>query len=437
MSLLRIQQEIEERLQSEILTLLGGRAEDAGYYTILGSHINQIRHIFYYLQANRIDIRAQYQLENYPAVVHSVEEIQATLLIPGFEETAFRRIKLRFQAMNVFYQFEVIINRINGNEITFQLPLKIQSATRRKYPRHPLERSYLLFNTVYRPIFGNRGIGQIVEEKHRHIIAELQKDFPDLSLILRILTDQLMFIAGNYDIVFYKPDQKQSIMEALIAATDKTLYVANTGDLNSYLQKPKPNLLIAYEREFQSRSARSSQEEAMKFFKDLQLREMRDHIHSYVYAPLHLFTKVIGHIYVETDSLHRQRIFEEDAIQIGILADLISYAMTKTVIARSYYSRPLAEILNVSLAGALFRVNSSEIYDYLIDHDLLKIKIPLTNQYLSFRGEITRMFHLGSRFHVALQFIEGDDDDFKKLEQFLYTDTKTKLRRKSRGPVAP
>lgn len=437
MSLLRIQQEVEEYLQKRILELLGGRPEEAGRFTILGSDINEIRHIFYYLRMNRAPVQVQYQLESYSAQVLSVEDTLATLSVPGFEETAFRRIKLRFSMMNTFYQFEVILSRVRGEEVTFQLPFYIQSATRRKYPRHPLQRAYLLFNTVYRPIFGTRGIGQIVEEKHRHLIAELKKDFPDLSLMLRIIADDLVSIAGDYQLQFYKPEQKKSLMETTISGEDKTLFIASTEDINSYIYKPETNLLVAYNREFKTMAGASSEEEAVKYFKELQLAEMRRHVYSYVCAPLHLFGKVIGHIYIETDLIHRKRIFADDAMRVGILADLLSYGMTKTVIARSYFAKPIAEIMNLSMAGVLFRVSSSTIYDYLIDHDLLKLKIPLTNEYLSFHGEITRMFSEGTRYHLALRFVDGADDDYRKLEQFLYADTRMRLRGKSRGPTGP
>ncbi len=437
MSLLRIQQEVEAYLQKRILELLGGRPEEAGRYTILGSDINEIRHLFYYLRMNRSPIQVLYQIESYTATVTNVEDTVATLHIPGFEETSFRRLKLRFSVMNTFYQFEVIITRVRPDEVTFQLPLYMQSATRRKYPRHPLQNAFLHFNTIYRPIFGTRGIGQVVEEKHRHLIAELKKDFPDLSLMLRIIADDLVRIAGDYQLEIYKPDEEQSRLRSTISGEDKTLYIASTEDINSYINKPDSNLLVAYNREFKIMAEARSEDDAVKFFKDLQLSELRRHVYSYVCAPLHLFGKVIGHIYVETDLLQRKRIFVEEAINVGILADLLSYGMTKTVIARTYYSRPIAEILNLSMAGVLFRVTSSVIYDYLIDHDLLKLKIPLVNEYLSFRGEITRMFHEGERYHIALRFIEGSDDDYRKLEQFLYTDTRTRLRGKIRGPHGP
>lgn len=433
MSLLRVQQEVEDYLQSRILELLGSRNDEPAQYTILGSDINRIRHIFYYLRMNQTQVVIQYQLETYFAPIIVVSDTTASIQIPNFEETTFRRLKLRFSFMNTFYQFEVLISKIQGDLITFQLPLRIQSATRRKYPRHRLDHSFVLFNTIYRPIFGTRGIGQIVEEKYKVLISELEKDNPNLSLILKIIGEHLRAIAGQYTLKFYKPNEPKSLMETLVSNHNKILYIDNTEDITSYIQKPKKNLLISYDRDFRIQANSTSEEEAMAYYKELQRDETRRQIYGYTCAPIHLFGDVIGHIYIETDLIQRKKLFIEDAQQVGILSNLLSYAMTKTVIARSYYVRPLAEVINLSLAGVLFRVKSAMVYDYLIDHDFLKLKIPLMNEYLSFKGNITRMFSDGEKYHIALNFQESGEDDYRKLEQYLYSNTRQRLRGKSRG----
>ena len=189
---------------------------------------------------------------------------------------------------------------------------------------------------------------------------ELKKDFPDLSLMLRIIADDLVSIAGDYQLQFYKPEQKKSLMETTISGEDKTLFIASTEDINSYIYKPETNLLVAYNREFKTMAGASSEEEAVKYFKELQLSEMRRHIYSYVCAPLHLFGKVIGHIYIETDLIHRKRIFADDAMRVGILADLLSYGMTKTVIARSYFAKPIAEIMFSDFLAVCFDYIANE-----------------------------------------------------------------------------
>lgn len=437
MSLLRIQQEVEDYLQKRILSLLGGTQEDAARYTILGSDINEIRHIFYYLRSNRSNVQVQYLIETYQATVTEVRDTTATIRVPGFEESPFRRIKLRFSMMNTFYQFEVLIHSIRNDEVVFHLPLSIQAATRRKYPRHRVDRSYAYFNILYRPVYGTRGIGQIVEEKHRYLIQELRKDRPDLSLMLRIIGERLTAIAGDYELRLYAKDQPLSLMEGIISNQDKTLFLANTEDINAYIRKPESNLLTSYDREFREMANARTEEDAIQRFKEIQTAEMRRHIYCYVCSPLHLFGSVIGHLYLETDLIHRKKIFADDAVQVGIMADLLSYAMTKTVIAQTYFQRPLAEVANLSLAGVLMRLQSRTIYEYLIDHDILKTRIPLVNEHLAFHGEITRMYSDEDHFYVALKFTQGADDDYRKLEQYLFSDARQRLRGKSRGQLRP
>jgi hypothetical protein len=49
-------QKIEDDLKKEILRVLNKENEPPEKHTILGSNINEIRHIFYYLKSNKIPI---------------------------------------------------------------------------------------------------------------------------------------------------------------------------------------------------------------------------------------------------------------------------------------------------------------------------------------------------------------------------------------------
>ena len=150
-------------------------------FTIIGSDVNQIRHLFFHLRAENRAIEISYGIEIFRGSIADVDDDHVLIRIPKFEEGPQRRIRIRFDALNIFYQFEVIIEEINGELVWFRMPDSIQSATRRKYRRVYPDDVFLRFLFQYRPIFGKRGIGQIVEDRYSYLVEELKKDFKTIS----------------------------------------------------------------------------------------------------------------------------------------------------------------------------------------------------------------------------------------------------------------
>ncbi|MCB1164944.1 MAG: DUF1577 domain-containing protein [Leptospiraceae bacterium] len=401
----------------------------ATQFTIIGSDVNQIRHLFFHLRAERRKIDVSYGIEVLTGAIVDVDDDHVLIHIPGFEEGPQRRIRIRFEALNIFYQFEVIIEEVSGERVWFRMPDSIQSATRRKYRRVYPDDVFLRFIFQYRPIFGKRGIGQIVEDRYSFLVEELQKDFPDLTLILRMVAEELNAISGFFEFKFYKKGEKRTRMEQVVASQESTLYMRDTDRLENYFRKLNLFGLTNYEREYKNMLNVMSEEEARKSFEELQQEELRNHLYNYVCAPITVFDSCVGHIYLYTTVLEKHQITTDDATRIDILATLLSYAMTRTAVARTYFTEPLARLNNVSIAGLLFEIKSPILFDYLIDHDSLRVLLPLRNDLLEMQGDITRLFptEKGDRFQIGIQFTEGAPDDFKKLENYIY------LRNKQRA----
>ncbi|MFN3604611.1 MAG: hypothetical protein ACK4UJ_07865 [Leptonema sp. (in: bacteria)] len=202
MEITLLEKQIEKNLREEILLILGKPKEAAEKYTILGSDINQIRHIFYYLKRERIPIRVYYSIDSYTGFILNVEDTIAEINILGFEETAHRRLMLSFNFMNHLYQFEVTIQKVVKETIFFYLPLNIQYVSRRKYPRFFPKNLYAKINIEYQNLFSQKEYEQLFCHQYPFIHNELIKPNPDLGIMIRIYLKDLNLISTHFDFFF-------------------------------------------------------------------------------------------------------------------------------------------------------------------------------------------------------------------------------------------
>ena len=422
----QIQEDMEGTLVDMMREIYGTERMVSTQFTIIGSDINQIRHLFFHLRAENRKIDISYGIEVFQGSIADVDDDHVLLRIPHFEEGPQRRIRIRFDALNIFYQFEVIIEEFNGELVWIRMPDSIQSATRRKYRRVYPDDVFLRFLFQYRPIFGKRGIGQIVEDRYSFVVQELHKDYPDMALILRMIAEELHSISQFFELKFYKKGEKKNLMEQIVTSQESTLYIRDTDRLDNYFRKLNLFGLTNYEREFRNMLNVMSEEEARKAFEKIQQEELRKHLYNYVCSPITVFDQVVGHIYLYTTVLEKHQISTEDATRIDILATLLSYAMSRTAVARTYYTEPMARLSNISIAGLLFEIKNHVLFEYLIDHDSLRVLLPLKNDILEMEGDITRLFPSRDGYLIGIRFTGAGPDDFKRLEQYIFQRTKAK-----------
>ena len=97
--------------------------------------------------------------------------------MPGFQGERARRCRIKFEIVNILYQFEVPIVDIGPENSGIKIPAHIQSAKRRKNRRIWVDDMYnAMESSAYQPLFGRRGTGQILEARYPHIVAELRRD---------------------------------------------------------------------------------------------------------------------------------------------------------------------------------------------------------------------------------------------------------------------
>jgi c-di-GMP-binding flagellar brake protein YcgR len=129
---------------------------------------------------------------------------------------------------------------------------------------------------------------------------------------------------------------------------------------------------------------------------------------------------VVGHVYLYTTVFGSELISVDQAHQINLLTQLLNYAMSKTAIARTFYSHAPTRVVNISLGGMLFELNNQVLFDYLTFHDKLRMVLQIRYHLLHLEGEITRYFPTKNGYNIGFRFFKADPDSYKVLEQFIY-----------------
>ncbi len=429
------EKKIEEELQKEIIRILQKTKDSPEKHTILGSDINQIRHIFYYLKTERIPIRVSYSMDNYTGFIVGIEDIFGEINILGFEETSYRRLLLSFNFLNSLYQFEVIIYKVIKDRILFYLPLHIQYISRRKYPRFYPKNLYVMLNIEYISLFSQTKYEQQFQQQFMIISNELKKINPDIRMITRILLTDIYKISSNFQIMFFKKNETPKSIDWLVKqlfAIKKTIYIENVESINSYFNPIQNVLFTNFERIYKMMLRTKTEEDVIHYFENIRKNDLRNQINSYIISPIFVFDSIFGYLYLESSFTERRRIYLEDAIKVCIITKVLGYALTKKIIHDEYFLEAKIEVKNISLSGILLKITSPTLFDYLIENDILRIKIIIKNRVIECISIIVRMFSISeNEYYIALEFLEFLDDSFSLLENYLYSLSK------KRGDVSP
>jgi len=432
-----IAQKIEEYLQEEILRILKKENDIPEKHTILGSDINEIRHIFYYLKANKVPLTIHYLIDTYTGFVLDVEDLYVKLHVLGFEESSFRRCRISFNFLNIYYQFEVNIYKVEKDIVYLYLPLNIQYTSKRKFPRYFPENLYANINVIYNNLFSEKEYEQLLIQYYPKVIEEFLNDLPNLSIILRIVLQDIENISKDYDITFLNKSETKTNdwLIKVMMNLKRTIYIGNTDELTTYYYPLPSSLITNLERLHKNMLKTNSEDDVIKYFENLQRNDIKQQKNSYIISPIFCFDKIIGYIYVQTSYLERKRMFIDDAIRIAILSKILSYSINRYVFYHTYYKEFRTKVKNISLSGILLKFTSRSVYEFLIDNDLLKIELEIMNRPLIFNGIITRMFTLSENdYNIAVEFTEYLEDSYKHLENYIYYLQKSTAKK---GAVAP
>ncbi|MCB1156722.1 MAG: DUF1577 domain-containing protein, partial [Leptospiraceae bacterium] len=406
--------------------------------TIIGSDINLIKHLFYYLKSENSEFDIEYEERLMPVRVETVSAESVTLNVLGFEDQGTRRAKIRFEVINVLYVFEVIINEIKDNLVTIRIPTELQSAEMRKHRRVGCDDLFMNFIILFRSYKGGQyisGDNIYAERRFTHLFREIKYDEPNLKLMNLMLTDYVMRISSEYEIVIYKESNPDSdivprliswfqnaqmpeydsreyessnlkerkekyfkdklepeIIRRLLSKELNSIYIQDCSSIDSYIRSLNHPSLISYNEFYQEISDLSDEMEAYSIMENFQKKEDKDFFVSYIISPITLFDKVIGHIKVYTTHMDKHILTNYDAEYIHEMTEISSYGFTKIAIKGNRFNMLYTntKIVDISITGLRFEIYDEKLFQYLHKHNTIKMYIPIGPRTLVINGEIVR-----------------------------------------------
>jgi hypothetical protein len=445
--------------------------------TIIGSDINLIKHLFYYLKSENAEFDIEYEERIMTARVEVVSADSVTLNVLGFEDWGNRRAKVRFEVINVLYVFEVIIDEIKENLVTIRIPTELQSAEMRKHRRVPCDDLFMNFVILFQSYKGGRyvsGDNINAERRFTHLFREIKKDEPDLKLMNLIITEYVTKISSEYQLCIYNfqdewedfeeiedafdpteflnldkevteepplkrkerierakkliQEKKNITIKKVLSNIDpitgrhKSIYVRDCSVLDSYIEIFDHPQLKTWHELYSQKEIETDVFDANTFFENLMETERREFIVSYIIAPLTLFDKVIGHLMVYTTAMDKYILTQYDAEYIHEMVEIASYGFTKIAIKgnRLNILYTNTKIVDISITGLRFEIYDEKLYQYLKKHNTIKMFIPIGQKTLTINGEILRYEDGGDTFRMGVNYISSEPDDMKVLENYIY-----------------
>lgn len=405
----------------ELITLM----ESIYGETIIGSDINLIKHLFYYLKSENTEFEVEYEERYMPVRVEAVLTDTVALNVLGFEDQGTRRAKIKFEVINVLYVFEVIINDIKENIVYIRIPTELQSAEMRKYRRVICDDLFMNFIILFRSFKGGRyvsGDNIYAERRFTHLFREIRNDEPNIKLMNHMITDYILKVSPEYDLVIYKEGDGNEKLCKLLARDLKSIFIQDCGSIESYIQQIDHPQIKTYSQWYQEIESQVDEFEAITFFEDLKKHEARDFYVSYIISPLTMFDKVIGHIKVFTTAMDKHLISLYDAEYIHEMAEISSYGFTKIAIKGNRFNTLYTntKILDISISGLRFEIYDEKLYLYLRKHNTIKMYIPIGQKTLVINGEILRYEESIDSYRMGVHYFSSHPDDMKILENYIY-----------------
>lgn len=410
----------------ELITILESLFEE----TIIGSDVNIVKHLFYYLKADNREFEFIYEEKSYVAAVEDIQTNTIILMIPDLVEEGSRRARVRFEVMNINYQFEVVITDIQKERTVIKTPTELQSYQLRTNRRIPVDDLFMNFIILFRSLSGgSREVGKnlYAESRFPHLMKEVRKDRPDINLINLILTEAIQKVSGDFEIHFFKNASRGSefdeFLKGTIEKTAKTIYIPDCNRIESYIHEVQDDSLFNFYREFQEMGKEYGNDFAFEFFESMRKTESRNFLVSYVVAPIRLYEDVVGYIKVYSTAMERFTISHTQGGYIHELAEIISYAFTKIAIQYGSYEtmQSTTRVVDISLDGLLFEIFDKRLFQYLKRHNIIKMFIPINkDRTMILRGEIIRFLDRGDHFHLGVNYFSTAPDDMLHLEEFLF-----------------
>lgn len=228
---------------------------------------------------------------------------------------------------------------------------------------------------------------------------------------------------------FFSQHREETFLDSFVRRHDRPVFIPDTSLIINYIREDDGSESIGgnYREEYMRMVLENGQDYADNFFRELQKKEIREFVISYIVLPIRLFNDVVGYIRVYTSAMDR---FSITPFQVGYLielAEIFSYSITKIFIRENNYGNAKSgtRVVDISINGLLFEIEEKRIFQYLKKHNIIKIFIPVSEKILILRGEVVRYIVVDEdRYHLGVNFFDSNPDDMLILQKYIFTRTR-------------
>lgn len=403
-------------LADQLLTDFQKAEEENNRYSILN--------FIYFIKAKFIRINLLYAGYVYRSIVDTVLDDGILLTTHGFQESTERKVTITFEALNRYYLFESVITGYSEQGILIRIPDSLRFLARRKHPRLKFDDLFMRFIILYSPIFESRQAEKAMQGRLPNFYSEILKDSPSHQIVYQMLNSEVARVSREFEFKLFSetPEEELTIPERILKESNRSIFISDTANLKSYTEPLPSESVINYSQYFEDLKEKTSEIEALKELEAIKKKDMRQFLVSYLMLPISLFGTPIGYVNIETNQFDKRFIALQQAEEIGIAAELYSYAITKIHIRNSHFdpSSVQTRIVNISLSGLLIELTDEVLYNYLQSHRRIKMLIPIQTHEIEVFGEIVRNFEKNNFYYLGVSFFLFNPGDIIFLENFVY-----------------
>lgn len=343
-----------------------------------------------------------------------IMSIKADFEIPP----SVKSIDISFELNKEPYHFKSDVVKIFSKDITILIPSQIEIWKPRKYERS------ICYGKVFCSINIIKDLSENIRKKFSSlpprlapIFKEISKDTPNVSLIIKMIQDELVNISDLGELVLHKQGENLPLPVIIVSKYKKCLLVEDTQDDTSYFKKYSVNEVISLSNFMQDLqwSEEKIKEEVRKF----KAFFTNNNIRSITYVPIFLFENVVGHIRVASLLSKISKILTvRDVFYIKALADIVSEALAKyKLFSLSSTNEFPLPIYDISPGGVKVEIEQF-LAKFLEPGTKVKLNIKFNDGKIIYpKGKILRIDTEEEKLFVAVEF-----ENLDKTEEFIITD---------------
>lgn len=350
--------------------------------------------------------------------IQDISEYIFTIKTESEIPPSVKSLDISFELNKEPYHFKGEVVKISSKDITVLIPSQLEVWRPRRYER----------NFCYGKVFCNVNIIKEMSSEVRSkfvsmpsrlgmIFKEVSKDTPNVSLVMKMIKDELETISDIGELFLHKQGETLPLPVVIITKYKKPLLLEDTQDKSFYSKKYLGNEVITFTKfmEDLNWTPEKIEEEVKKFI----VFFAKNNIRSITYVPIFLFESVVGHIRVAS-FLNKvsKTITLRDVFYIQSLADIASEALAKyKLFSLTNANEFPLPVYDISVGGVKVEIEQY-LAKFLEPGTKVKLNIKLgRDKIISVKGKVLRIDSEEDKLFMAVQF-----EDLDKAEEMVISD---------------